>query len=183
MRIVTSQQFEGRTISGVIHAAAGDQPEQWLVDDDAGYFLGSLEDAKKFIQGQRFAVDAIPESFRDDYLNAAFAIVFTDCEQWHDKLATYTKGSAEEAMFQVVIQFIKDAKQMGLFVDGCQSPACTIRAEMLDERAAKRLADQTTALVAMAKLALLATPPTHDGSAIEAELSRSFLENFVHYNP
>lgn len=179
MRVVTSQQFDGRTISGVVHSATGGQPEQWLVDDDAGYFLGSLEDAKKFIRGQRFAVNAIPESFRDDYLKAAFAIVYTDCEQWHDKLSTHTKGSAKEATFQVVMQLIKDAKQIGLFVDGCQSPACTIRAEMLDEGSAKRLAEQTTALVAMAKLALLATEPTDEESIMQAELGRSFLETLT----
>ncbi len=176
MRAVTNQQYGGRTISGVTYSATDDQPEQWLVDDDAGYFLGSLEDAKKFIQGQRFAVDAIPESFRDDYLNSAFAIVFTDCEQWHAKIATYTMGSTKEATFQVVMQLIKDAKQIGLFVDGCQSPACTIRAEMLDESAAKRLADQSKALVEMAKLAILSTPPTNDESAMEFELVRSFWE-------
>jgi hypothetical protein len=179
MRIVTSQQFNDRTISGVIHSATGDQPEQWLVDDDSGYFLGSLEDAKKFIQGQRFAVDTIPESFRDDYLNAAFAIVFTDCEQWHDKLATYTKGSTKEATFQVVMQLIKDAKQIGLFVDGCQSPACTIRAEMLNENAAKRLVDQSTALVTMAKLARLASESTNAESALDSELYSSFLETLT----
>lgn len=113
MRVLASQQFNGRTISGVVHSAAGDQPEQWLVDDDAGYFLGSLDDAKKFIQGQRFAVDAIPESFRDDYLNAAFAMVFTDCEHWHDKLAAHTRGSAKEATFQVIAQLLQDSKQIG----------------------------------------------------------------------
>ncbi len=175
-RVVSTQELNGRTISGIARSANQDQPEQWLVDDDQGYFLGSLADAKRFILGRRFALDGIPEAFRDDYEKAAFAIVFDNCESWYERIETYTKGSKKEAEFQIVMQFIEDAKHIGLFVDGCNSPACTIRAAMADESAAKRLATQSRALIEMAKLAMNATEPTPDSTIIDTEVHRSFIQ-------
>lgn len=175
-RTVSTQQLNGRTISGVTASTTNDQPENWLVDDSEGYFLGSLDDAKRFILGRRFALNSIPESFREDYSNAAFAIVFSDCEQWPERLEAHVKGSPKEAEFQLVSQFIQGAKQIGLFVDGCKSPACLIRANMADSDAANRVATQAKALVEMAKLATLAGSNSDDEPMLDHELHRSFFE-------
>ena len=146
------------------------------MDDSEGYFLGSLDDAKRFILGRRFALSSIPESFREDYTNAAFAVVFNDCEQWPDRLEAHVKGSPKEAEFQLVRLFIQGAKQIGLFIDGCKSPACLIRANMADSDAANRVATQAKALAEMAKLATLAAGNSDEKSTFDRELHRSFFE-------
>ena len=175
-RKVSTQQLNGRTISGVTASTTNDQPENWLVDDSEGYFLGSLDDAKRFILGRRFALSSIPESFREDYTNAAFAVVFNDCEQWPDRLEAHVKGSPKEVEFQLVRQFIEGAKQIGLFIDGCKSPACMIRASMADSDAANRVATQAKALAELAKLATLAAGNSDEKPTVDSELNRSFFE-------
>ncbi len=175
MRILSTQQLNGRTISGVTTSTKNDQPESWMVDDHEGFFRGSLDDAKRFILGRRFAMEGIPESFREAYDNAAFAIVFNDCEQWPERLEAHVDGSPKEAEFQLVTQFLQGAKQIGLFIDGCQTPACQIRVIMSDSDAANRVATQAKAIVGVAKLSVNASQEESE-DILSSELYRSFLE-------
>ena len=177
-RTVATQQVDGRTISGVTQSSTSDEPEKWQIDDEQGYFLGSLEQAKQFVQGQRFALDSIPKRFREDYQNAAFGMVYTDCATWPSKLEAFLKGSPRESEFQILgfqpLPLLKDVKQIGLFVDGCKTPACSVRVAMQDARAAKRFATQMRTLIEVGKVANAGLSTDQDKT--ERELKSSILE-------
>ena len=177
-RTVSTQKVGGRTISGVTQSSTSDEPEKWQIDDEQGYFLGSLEQAKQFVQGQRFALDSIPERFREDYQNAAFGMVYTDCATWPSKLEAFYKGSPRESELQILgfqpLLLLKDIKQIGLFVDGCKTPACSVRVDMQDARAAKRFATQMRTLIELGKVANTGLPADQDKT--ERELNSSILE-------
>jgi beta-lactamase regulating signal transducer with metallopeptidase domain len=175
LRIVETHSVRGRQLSGVTNAPTGDQPEKWLIDDEQGYFLGSREDAEKYIEGQSIAIKNIPDRFVTDYQNAAFAVVFTDCISWHDKLEAHAKGSPREAEFQAGVSVIKGVKELGVFVDGCRSPACSMRAVMEDARSAKRLSTQAKALVELGKLALQSEASSSEEKVV-LEVQQSILE-------
>ena len=177
-RTVSTQQVDGRTLVGVTNSATSDEPEKWLIDDEQGYFLGTHEQAIQFVHGQRFALHSIPANFREDYQNAAFAMVYDNCDLWPDKLESFYKGSPREQDFQVFgfqpLSILKDLKQIGLFVDGCKAPACCIRAVMRDAQAAKRLVTQMKTLVELGKVAVASMPSNDDKTGKEA--SGSVLE-------
>ncbi len=179
MRTVSTMQMDGRFIHGVTNSTATDEPEKWLIDDEQGYFLGSQEHAVEFARGQKFALDSIPETFREDYQNAAFGMVYDHCDQWPSKLEAFYKGSPREEEFQVFgfkppTAIFNDLLKLGVFVDGCKTPACSMRAVMRDERAAKRLVTQLTTLVELGKVAIANMPS--DGETFEKEASSSILE-------
>ena len=176
MRTVTTHQANGRTISGVTNSQTNDKPEKWLVDDEQGYFLGTQDEAESYVRGQSFALESIPEDFREDYRNAAFSMVFSDCERWREKLESHAKGSAREAEFRVALPLIQDVQQIGLFIDGCRSPACSIRATAKNTDAAQRLAMQAKALLEVGKLAMLASKQTEEKTEAEFEMVHSILE-------
>ena len=178
MRTVSMQELDGRTISAVTNSTTSDEPERWLIDDERGFFLGSHEQAVAFAHGQKFALDSIPENFREDYLNAAFGVVYDRCDQWHSKLEAHIKDSPREAEFQILglqsqMAILKDLKQLGVFVDGCRTPACSIRALMRDEGSAKRLATQMATLVELGKVAVATMPSDLD--KLEKQASSSIL--------
>ncbi len=178
-RVAKTETFDGRTISGVTNSLTEDTPEKWLIDDEWGYFLGTLEEAKQYIRGQRFALESIPESFREDYQNAAFGIVFSDCETWPSKIESFFKGAPTKEQFQVfgwkpTVAIIKDIEQIGFFADGCKSPACSIRASTKDARAAKRLANQIRTFVELGKVALASVSTETTGPEMQA--ARSILD-------
>jgi len=179
MRTVSTAELEGRTIAGVTHSSTSDEPDKWLVDDEQGYFLGSHEQAVQFFRGQPFALDAIPENFREDYQKSAFGIVCDHCDQRPAKIEAFSKGSPRELTFQIFgfhpSSFIlKDLKQIGLFVDGCKAPACTIRVVMQDAQAAKRLAAQMKTLVELGKVAVEAM--LNEAGKAEKEAAGSILD-------
>ncbi len=172
-RTVSTEQVDGRTLAGVTKSPTSDEPKIWLIDDEQGYFLGSHEQATQYVRGQRFALDAIPENFREDYQNSAFAMVYDHCDQWPKKLEAFSKGSPREQDFQVFgfqppISILKELKQIGVFVDGCKAPACCIRAVVQDAHAATRLAAQMKTLVELGKVAVAIMPSDEDNFAKEA---------------
>jgi beta-lactamase regulating signal transducer with metallopeptidase domain len=178
-RVTKTETFDGRNISGVTNSLTEDAPEKWLIDDELGYFLGTLDEAKQYIRGQRFALESIPENFREDFQNAAFGIVFSDCNTWPGKIETFFKGAPMNEKFQVfgwqpAAAIIKDVSQIGLFVDGCKSPACSVLAVTKDARAAKRLANQIRTLVELGKVALSSV--SMEGSGPEMEPAKSILD-------
>ena len=176
MRTVSQFRINDRTILGVTNSKDSDEPEKWLIDDEQGYFLGSREQALEFARGQKFALDAIPETFRDDFQNAAFGLVFDHVDQWTSKLEAFYKDSPKADDFQVfgfkpTSNLIKDMLQVGVFFDGCRTPACNVRAAMRDARAAKRLATQVTTLVGLGKIAMDTWPSESDPAGKEAATS------------
>jgi beta-lactamase regulating signal transducer with metallopeptidase domain len=179
MRTVSTQELDGRTISGVTNSTATDEPEKWLIDDEKGFFLGSHEQAVAFAHGQKFALDSIPENFREDYRNAAFGMVYDDCDQWYSKLEAHGKDAPNDEEFQILgfkphLAVFKSLKQLGVFVDGCRTPACSIRAVMRDEGSAKWLATQMTMLLELGKVSVAAMPSDRD--KLQKEASSSILE-------
>jgi hypothetical protein len=148
-----------------------------LIDDELGYFLGTLDEAKQYIRGQRFVVESIPENFREDFQNAAFGIVFSDCETWPSKIETFSKGAPmNEKVFEwhPTVAMIKDVSQIGFFVDGCKRPACSVRAVTKDARAATRLANQIRTLVELGKVALASV--SSEATGPEMEPAQSILD-------
>lgn len=178
-RVVSTQQAEGRTILGVTNSTKTDEPEQWLIDDEQGYFIGSLEEAKQYARGQRFALDSIPENFRTDYQQAAFGIVFNDCNAWSSKIDAFFDGAPQRegsALFglEATKSIVNELTQVGVFVDGCKTPACSVRAVTKDEHSAKSLAAQVATLVEFGKIALASMPAGADDRELQA--GRSILE-------
>ena len=174
-RAAKTETFDGRTISGVTYSLTEDTPEKWLIDDELGYFLGTLDEAKQYIRGQRFVVESIPENFREDFQNAAFGIVFSDCETWASRIESFFKGAPAKE-FQVfgwkpTVALIKDVTQIGFFADGCKSPACSVRAVTKDARAAKRLANQIRTLLELGKVALASASTETTGPEMQAAQS------------
>ena len=159
LRTVSKEMIDGRTISGVTNNSTADEPEKWLIDDEQGYFLGSHEQALEFARGQKFALAAIPVAFHDDTINAAFGMVYNNCDQWPSELESFFKDSPRAEEFQILgfkpaSNIIKDLLQFGVFFDGCKTPACNVRAVLRDARSAQRFATQVTTLVELGKVAI-----------------------------
>lgn len=181
-RVAKTETFDGRTISGVTNSLTEDAPEKWLIDDELGYFLGTLDEAKQYIRGQRFALESIPENFREDFQNAAFGVVFSDCDTWPSRIETFFKGAPAKEKFQVfgwqpTVAMIKDVSQIGLFADGCKSPACSVCAVTKDARSAKRLANQIRTLVELGKVALASI--SIETTAPEIQAAQSILDTLT----
>ena len=179
MRTVSTEQYMGRTISAVTNSQTSDVPEKWLIDDSHGFFLGTREEVERYLHGQSFAMESIPEDFREDYKNAAFAMVFQDCESWHSQFESFAKGSPRESEFLIAMQLIKDVKRIAFFADGCKSPACTIRAVAVDATSAGRLAAHANTMKELGKLAMLASKSPTEDSTAEVEMQRSILETMT----
>ncbi len=179
MRVVSKQQVGGRTITEVADSTADEKSSKWMIDDEQGYFIGSNEQAVRFASGQTFALDSIPEYFHEDYKNAAFAMVYDHCDQWQNKLETHFKDApnleaSQVFAFKQQMEILNDLKQLGVFVDGCSKPACSMRAVMRNEDAAKRLATQMTTLLALGRVALATKPSKQD--KLEEEAASSILD-------
>ncbi|MCU0719876.1 MAG: M56 family metallopeptidase [Pirellula sp.] len=177
-RVVSKRDVGGRVILGLSSASASDSPEKWMIDDENGFFVGTLEDAERFAQGQRTVLDAVPPIFRDNYTKAAFAIVFIDCALWASKLESFVSGSPRESEFKPAVTLLRDVQQVGLFVDGCKSPACTIRAITANAREAEQLAQRAGGLLEVAKLAIAESKSANEAEALN-ELARSAIETMA----
>lgn len=177
-RVVANREVHGRSLVGITESPTSDVPEKWMIDDEQGFFIGSLDDAERFTQGQRLALDAIPQVFRDDYTKAAFAMVYSDCGQWANRIESFTSGSPRESEFKLAVSLLRDVKQMGLFVDGCKSPACTIRVITANDKEAEQLAKRVGGLLEVAKLAIRESKSANEEEAIN-EFERSVIETIA----
>lgn len=178
MRTVSTKQIAGRSVHGVTNSESSDEPEKWLIDDENGYFLGTHEQAIEFAQGQKFAMESVPRTFHEDYQNAAFGVVFDHCDLWPNKLDAFYKGSPREKDFQLFgfnpqTFLFNDLLKLGIFADGCKSPACSVRAILRDEQAATRMVAQMKTLIEIGKAAFSSLPS--DDEKVEAELASSIL--------
>lgn len=177
-RVTEKREMHGRSLFGLTESTTNDSPERWMVDDEKGFFVGSLEDAERFVQGQRVILDTIPQVFRDDYTKAAFAMVYSDCTQWANRIESFASGSPRESEFELAMSLLRDVQQIGLFVDGCKSPACTLRAITGNAKEAEQLAKRTGGLLEVAKLAIAESKSANEAEALN-ELARSAIETMT----
>ncbi|MCU0713598.1 MAG: hypothetical protein MUC43_16180, partial [Pirellula sp.] len=47
-RVVATRDFHGRALQGLTESPTSDSPEKWMIDDEQGYFIGSLADAVRY---------------------------------------------------------------------------------------------------------------------------------------
>lgn len=177
-RVVATRDFHGRALLGLTESPTSDSPEKWMIDDELGYFIGSLEDAERFALGQRSTLDAIPQVFRDDYTKAAFAMVYADCNQWAKRVESFISRSPRESEFKIAVPLLRDLQQLGLFVDGCKSPACTLRAVTGNAKEAEQLAKRVGGLLEVAKLAIAESKTANEDDA-SSEMTRSMIETMT----
>lgn len=136
--------------------AANDAPSRWFVQDgDSSYFGTEQEIVEQIERKQSTDSDAnlakVPEAFRQDYTQAAFALVYDDCEQWSDRIRDYFAGSSKQANLIFIQPYFKGLKQIGVFLTGQGGVTLNIRVGYQSEAAAKDGAEAIEALVGLYK--------------------------------
>lgn len=173
-KFLSEEKANGRTIAGVATRPFYTSPNKWVIDDEQGFFCGTLEEARRYANGTLSDADSIPEALREDFSDAAAAFVFPDCEPWFAKIEAFAKGSPKESEFAMFTSLLKEVRCIGLFVDGYKAPACKLKAITLNEPSAKRVAAKLTMFLEMGKLAL--STGLSESDALPIEIQKSMLE-------
>jgi beta-lactamase regulating signal transducer with metallopeptidase domain len=173
-KVLSEEKANGRMITGIATRPFFTSPNKWVVDDEQGFFCGTLEEARRYANGERSETDSIPEALRKDFNESAAAFVFPDCEPWFATIEAFAKGSAKESEFKMFTSQLEGVRCIGLFVDGYNAPACKLKAIALNEQSATRVAAKITMLLEMGKLALSAGLPESDVAT--TEILKSMLE-------
>jgi beta-lactamase regulating signal transducer with metallopeptidase domain len=173
-KVLSEEKANGRTIAGIATRPFFTSPNKWVVDDEQGFFCGTLEEARRYANGERSETDSIPEALRKEFSESAAAFVFPDCEPWFATIEAFAKGSAKESEFRMFTSQLEGVRCIGLFVDGYNAPACKLKAIALNEQSAARVATKITMLLEMGKLALSAGLPESDVAT--TEILKSMLE-------
>lgn len=172
--VLSEEKANGRTIAGIATRPFFSSPDKWVIDDEQGFFCGTLEEARRYTNGERSEADSIPEALRKDFNESAAAFVFPDCEPWFATIEAFAKGSAKESEFRMFTSQLEGVRCIGLFVDGYNAPACKLKAIALNEQSATRVATKIKMLLEMGKLALSAGLPESDVAT--TEILKSMLE-------
>ena len=173
-KVLSEEKANGRRIAGIATRPFFTSPNKWVVDDEKGFFCGTLEEARRYANGTLSNADLIPEALRKDFSDAAAAFVFPDCEPWFAKIEAFVKGSPKEFETAIFTSLLKEVRCIGLFVDGYNAPACKLKAITLNEQSANRVAAKLTMFLEMGKLAL--STGLSEPGALPIEIQKSMLE-------
>lgn len=135
---------------------ADDATSHWFVQDGDSSYFGTEKEIVEQLERKRSPSSAanltkVPEAFRQDYTQAAFALVYDDCEQWSDRIRDYFAGSSKQANLIFIQPYLKGLKQIGVFLTGQGGVTLNIRVGYQSEAAAKDGAEAVGALVGLAK--------------------------------
>lgn len=138
-------------------------PNCWFVQDGEGFFFGTEEEVLNQIERRKspdpdVALIEVPEAFRQDYAEAALALVYDDCEQWSDRFRDFFAGSPKQAELILIQPYLKGVKQIGLFITGQSGATIDIRIGYQSESAAKDGAEAIDAMLGLMKATASADP-------------------------
>ncbi|MFO0940380.1 MAG: M56 family metallopeptidase [Pirellulales bacterium] len=137
------------------------EPSKWIVQEDEQFYFGSEEEVAASIrraEGRESAdseskslplVD-IPKSLEEDFQQAAFSLVYSDCNTWEAKFKKHVQGSPKSVEFALVYPFLTGLEQIGVFLTGDQGATLKVRLEYSSQQAAARGEKGIRSLIAMA---------------------------------
>ena len=145
-------------------------PNCWFVQDGKSFYFGTEEEVLNQIERKQSSdpeatlID-VPEAFRQDYTEAAFALVYDDCEQWSDRIRDFFAGSSKQAQLIFIQPYLKGLKRIGVFVTGQSGTTLNIRIGYQSATAAKDGAEAVDAWLGLMK----ASESTEPGDPFLAE--------------
>lgn len=136
-----------------------DEPSKWLIQSGEHFYYGTETEVVETIRRSqeirhpqdKVAVYEIPSEFQADYHDAAVALVYSDCQEWPQRIRKHFDGTPRRAEFAIVYPFLEGLTRIGLFFHGNEKSIATLRIGYDSAESAQRGAKGIGGLLALAK--------------------------------